>query len=169
MVTSAIVRRVLRHVFYPRWRLRATFADATLDRIEAAVRDCERRHSGELRFVIEGGLDGVAVARGLTPRARALELFSQLRVWDTAANNGVLVYVQVVDRDIEIVADRGFNGKVAQDAWDAVCRRMEEAFHAGRYEAGVLEAIAAVGSLLARHYPPAAHDADELPNRPVML
>ena len=161
--------RTVRHLFYPHARLRRVFPAAALDRIEAAIKESERTHRAELRFVIEGGLDAVPVWQGLTPRDRAVELFSQLRVWDTAENNGVLIYVQVVDRDIEIVADRGLSAAVPQSEWDAVCRRMEEAFRAGAYEAGALDAIAAVSAVLSKYFPPAAHDVDELPDRPLVL
>jgi uncharacterized membrane protein YgcG len=168
MVAPNDLRRAARHLFYLRRQLHRLFPAATLDRIEAAIRDSERRHRAELRFVVEGGLDVIPVWRGLTPRDRAIELFSQLRVWDTAENNGVLIYVQLADRDIEIVADRGL-GAVSQPEWDEICRRMEEAFHAGAYEAGALAAVSAVSAVLERDFPPAAHDADELPNRPLML
>lgn len=161
--------RAVRHLFYPRRQLRRIFGASTLDHIEAAIRDSERTHRAELRFVVEGGLDIVPVWRGLTPRDRAVELFSQLRVWDTAENNGVLIYVQMVDRDIEIVADRGLSAAVPQREWDEVCRRMEDAFRAGAYEAGALDAIKAVSTLLSRHFPPAPHDTDELPNRPLII
>lgn len=169
MVGARDVRRVARHVFYPRGRTRRLFPRQTLDRIEAAIRESERTHRAELRFVVEGGLEPLAVWRGLTPRHRAIELFSRLRVWDTAENIGVLIYVQAVDRDIEIVADRGLSGAVAQSEWEVVCRRMEDAFRAGGYETGALDAITAVSALLAHHFPPAAHDTDELPDRPLIL
>jgi uncharacterized membrane protein len=168
-MSSRDVRRVACHVFHLRSRTRRLFPRQALDRIEAAIRESERTHRAELRFVVEGGLEPLAVWRGLTPRHRAIELFSRLRVWDTAENIGVLIYVQAVDRDIEIVADRGLSGKVTQDEWEIVCRRMEDAFRAGAYEAGALDAIAAVSALLAHHFPPAAHDTDELPDRPLIL
>lgn len=168
MVAGERMRRTMRHLFFPR-RLHRLFPSGALDRIEAAIRDSERTHRAELRFVVEAGLDVLAVWRGLTPRDRAIELFSELRVWDTAENNGVLIYVQLADRDIEIVADRGLAGPVSHQEWEDICRRMEDAFRAHRYEAGALEAVAAVSRLLARHFPPAPHDIDELPNRPLIL
>lgn len=169
MVTSRDMRRVARHLFYPHRRTHTLFPRQTLDRIEAVIRESERMHRAELRFVVEGGLEPLAVWRGLTPRHRAIELFSRLRVWDTAENIGVLVYVQAVDRDIEIVADRGLSAAVPQSEWEVVCRRMEDAFRAGEYEAGALAAIAAVSAVLAHHFPPTAHDTDELPDRPLIL
>ena len=96
-------------------------------------------------------------------------MFAQLGVWDTEENSGVLIYVQLVDRRIEIVADRGIAHKVRQPEWDAVCRAMEQAFKQHRYEAGALQAIAAVTDILARHFPPGAANPNELPDKPAVL
>jgi uncharacterized membrane protein len=109
------------------------------------------------------------VLRGQSARERATEVFSNLRVWDTAHNSGVLIYVQLVDRRIEIVADRGINAKVPQPEWDAICRRMEAAFRESRYEGGALTAIGEITALLARHFPPHGDNPDELSDKPVVL
>ena len=161
--------RALRHLMAPPWRVRRAFPPHTLKAIEAAIGASERRHRGEIRFAVEGALEFLPVARGLTARDRALELFSVLKVWDTEENTGVLIYVQLVERDIEVVADRGISRLIPQHGWDGICRRMEEAFRAGRYEAGVTAGIAEVGNLLARHFPSGTANRDELPDRPVVL
>ena len=140
-----------------------------LARIEATVKQSEQQHRGELRFAIEADLDPRAVLRGITPRQRAIEVFSQLRVWDTEENSGVLIYVQLIDRDIEIVADRGINARVAQAEWDAICTRTESAFSEGRFEAGALAAIEEVTALLTRHFPARAANPNELSDKPVVL
>lgn len=163
------VGRALQHLLVPPWTVRRAFPQAALDRIEAAVKASEQRHRGEIRFAVEGALEFVAVLRGLTPRARALEVFSLLKVWDTEDNSGVLIYVQLVDRDIEIVADRGIAARIVQAEWDAICRRMEEAFKTARYEEGVVAGIAEVSELLARHFPAGGRNPGELPDRPVVL
>jgi uncharacterized membrane protein len=163
------LKRALKHLFTPAWVVRRTFAAEDLARIEAAVAASEQRHRGEIRFAVEGALDFLPVARGMTPRARALQVFSLLRVWDTEENTGVLLYLQLVDRDIEIVADRGIAHRIEQVEWDAICRRMEQAFGAGRYEDGVLSGIAEVSDVLARHFPAGAKNVDELPDAPAVL
>jgi uncharacterized membrane protein len=127
------------------------------------------KHDGELRFAVEGGMHLASLWRGQSPRGRAIELFSQLRVWDTEHNSGVLIYVQLVDRTIEIVADRGINTKVAQGSWDEICRRMESAFRRGQFEQGTLAAIDEVTALLARHFPAAGPNPNELPDKPLVL
>lgn len=107
--------------------------------------------------------------RGVTPRDRAIAVFSDLQVWDTEENTGVLVYLQLIDRDFEIVADRGINARVAQNEWDAIAARMEIDFRAGRFEDGVLAGLHDIGALLARHFPARAVNPNELPDRPVTL
>jgi len=161
--------RILKHLFAPHWIVNRAFPRRSLDAIEAAIGASEKTHDGELRFAVEAGLHPLPLWRGQTARQRALELFSALNVWDTAHNSGVLVYVQLVDRRIEIVADRGISAKVAQTEWDAICRRMEATFRAGGFERGALAAIAEITALLARHFPPLGENPNELPDRPVVL
>jgi uncharacterized membrane protein len=161
--------RALKHLFTPGWVVRRAFSQDALDRITAAIGASEKRHRGEVRFAVEGALDFLAVVRGMTPRQRALEVFSLLRVWDTEENTGVLLYLQLVDHDIEIVADRGIARLIPQAEWEAICRRMEEAFRAGRYESGVIQGIAEVSDLLARHFPAGAKNVDELADKPTLL
>jgi hypothetical protein len=162
-------KRIMRHLIAPQWLVDRKFPAATMRAIEAAIHESERVHHGELRFAAEGGLNLWLLLHGRAPRARAIEMFSQLAVWDTENNSGVLIYVQVVDRRIEIVADRGINARVGQREWEAIARRMETAFRAGRYEAGTLEGIREITMLLARHFPPSDANPDELPNAPVVL
>ncbi|MGC1387100.1 MAG: TPM domain-containing protein [Steroidobacteraceae bacterium] len=165
--------RLIKHVAATHWRTRMLFPARTLDAIEQAIRRAEQAHAGELRFVVETALTPWHVICGVTPRARALEAFAHLKVWDTELNNGVLIYVLLADRTVEIVADRGFAGRVAQSEWDAVCRLMEQHFRAGRFEAGSIAGVDAIAALLARHFPAASTRAqvshDQLPDRPTLL
>jgi len=158
--------RVLKHLLTPHWIARRAFPRRTLDAIERAIRASEQTHAGELRFVVEASLHPWPVLRGRSARHRA---HAGLRVWDTEHNSGVLVYVQLVDRRIEIIADRGISARVAQAEWESICRRMEAAFRDGRYEAGALKAIEEITAQLARHFPPLGRKRDELPDRPVVL
>ena len=161
--------RVVRHLLMPSWRVDRVFTPEVMTAIEQAVRASEARHRGEIRFAVEGGLDFPLLRHDVDTRQRAVEVFSQLRVWDTEENTGVLIYLQWVDRRVEIVADRGITRQVPQAAWDAVCRRMEAAFGEGRYGPGAVEAVRAVGELLAGPFPARPDNPDELPDRPVRL
>jgi uncharacterized membrane protein len=163
--------RWFRHTFGTRAAVHRAFPPEVLRRIEAAVDASERLHSGEIRVAIEGTLEPGEVAHGKSPRARALEVFAALGVWDTEANNGVLIYVLLADRDVEIVADRGFNGQVTAAHWAAVCDDMQREFRAGRYAEGVVAGVEDVGRIIGAVYPqrPGQRDEDQLPNRPALL
>jgi uncharacterized membrane protein len=167
------VGRLIRHAAATHWRTRRLFPSSTLDAIEQAVARAEQAHSGEIRFAIETALTPLHVWHGLSPRTRALSVFGELRVWDTEHNNGVLIYVQLADRAVEIVADRGMKGRVSAAEWEAVCRLMEAHFRAGRFELGSVAGVEAVGALLARHFPPQAGQPvdpqNQLPDRPALL
>lgn len=159
--------RTCRHLFSAGYGLRRAFNSQVLDDIEHAIRDTERQHGGELRFAIEDHLEMAQLWHDMPPRARAVDVFSFLRTWDTAQNNGVLIYVLWADHDVEIVADRGYAGRVTDEQWRAICHRMEELFAAGQPREAALEGIRAVGQLIAQHFP--AVDRNELPDRPVIL
>src|SRR6202042_3385188 len=167
------IGRLIRHATATHWRTRMLFPKATLDAIEQAIARAEQTHAGEIRFAIETALTPRHILNDVTPRAHALEVFSRLRVWDTESNNGVLIYVQLADRNVEIVADRGFQGRVSPAEWAAVCRLMEEHFRAGRFEAGSIAGVDAIGSLLTRHFPPnlkaVSQSHNQLPDRPTLL
>lgn len=163
------IARVLRHLFAAHWVTRRRFTPEVQQRIEHCIREVEGNHAGEIRFAIETALDLPELWCGLTSRQRALEVFGQLGVWDTAANNGVLIYLLRADRRVEIIADRGIAGHVLSAEWDAVCRDMEDHFRARRFAEGSEAGIRGVGRLLAKHFPNAGGDRNELPNQPVLL
>lgn len=161
--------RFFRHLFIPHWWAVRAFSPALQRRIESAIGESERRHTGELRFVVEGPMPLSALRAGQGSRARAVDVFAVHRVWDTEHNSGVLIYVQTVDHKIEIVADRGIHSRVGQDFWEAVCRRLQASFRDGQFEAGALAAIGEITNALAEHFPPGADNPNELPDRPLML
>jgi uncharacterized membrane protein len=163
------IKRWLRHLFLPPWTWRRAFPRATLDAIETAVGASEKRHGGEIRFVVENSLPALAAWRGMSGRERALDVFSTLRVWDTEHNSGVLIYLLLADHDIEIVADRGIAARVDPAAWEAIAHTMEAAFRAGDFQSGALAGIERVSELLAEHFPSPHANPDELGNRPVIL
>jgi uncharacterized membrane protein len=163
------IRRISRHLLQHHWRARQVFSQGTLDRIEQAIRQSETTHSGQVRFVVEGALDGRPLFRNQPARERALDLFSHLRIWDTEHNNGVLIYLLLADRDVEIIADRGIDTKVGTEGWERICRAMEAEFGAGQFERGVIGGIEAVSRELARHFPPGGPHPNELPDTPVVI
>jgi uncharacterized membrane protein len=161
--------RALRHLLALPGAVSRAFSDGSFDVIEQAIRRSEQMHDGEIRFAVESALEPLHLWRGKTARERAIEAFAELRVWDTERNNGVLLYLLLADRDVEIVADRGFNGKVAAEEWESVCRRMETALREGRHADAVIGGVEAVSQIIARHFPPGARARNELPDRPVTI
>ncbi|MCA1377551.1 MULTISPECIES: TPM domain-containing protein [unclassified Bradyrhizobium] len=163
------IKRIARHLVQHHWRAKQIFPQAVLDRIEQAIKRGEATHSGQVRFVVEGALDGGPLFRNQPARERALDVFSHLRVWDTAHNNGVLIYLLLADRDVEIIADRGIDAKVGAEGWETICRAMEAEFRSGRFERGVISGIEAVSRELAKHFPKQGPHANELPDAPVLM
>ena len=161
-------QRILKHLLTTHGQVTRAFPRSALNAIEKAIKASETGHAGEIRFVVEGALDGMPLFKGLSPRDRAIELFSQLRVWDTEHNNGLLIYLLLADRAVEIVADRGIHAKVGAEEWRKVCHQMETAFKQSNYEAGVVSGVRAVTQHLVRHFP-ADHHRNELSNKPVVL
>jgi uncharacterized membrane protein len=165
----AHAHRFLRHVVTDHLSVRRAFPPQALAQIEHAIAAGERTHRGQVCFAVEGALPPLRVLRKLTPRERALEVFGLLRVWDTEENAGVLIYLLLADRDVEIVADRGIDRVVDASQWQAICARMESAFGQSRFAEGAAAGIGEISALLARHFPRAAASANELPDKPVIL
>ncbi|UIF86501.1 TPM domain-containing protein [Cupriavidus sp. UYPR2.512] len=168
-MVMANIKRNAKHLLMTHWQVRRTFPRKTLLAIEQAIAGSEATHIGQLRFAVEGALSFAALVRGLSARERAIEVFSQLHVWDTEHNNGVLIYLLLADRDVEIVADRGIHARVPQDEWDAICREMEVAFRRSEYQRGVIAGIQAIGQHLERHFPARESGENELRDKPVIL
>lgn len=163
------VKRIARHLMATKWMVRRAFPGDTLTAIDKAIKESEAAHRGEIRFAVEGALHIEPLLRGQSARERAIDVFSQLRIWDTEHNNGVLIYVLLADRDVEIIADRGIHEKVGAQEWEGICRSMEAAFRQADFEGGVIRGIQAVTQHLTRHFPPIGDDRNELPDKPVVL
>jgi uncharacterized membrane protein len=163
------IKRWFLHTFMPPWRWRLAFPAAALNAIEQAVKQSEQQHRGELRFAIENALASSWVWRGMSARQRATQVFSNLRVWDTEENSGVLIYLLLADREVHIVADRSIAGRVPQSEWDEVAQVMQKAFRLGDFRRGSLEGIERITMLLATHFPPGADNPNELSNKPVIV
>ena len=163
------VSRTARHLLTLPGAVARTFPAAAMESIEKAIAAGESQHRGEIRFAAEAALDSGPLLAGQSARERAIEVFSLLRVWDTEENNGVLIYLLLADHDVEIVADRGINSRVAAGEWEQICRRMEAAFSRGAFQEGVIAGIQEVSALLARYYPARPGDRNELPNKPAIL
>jgi uncharacterized membrane protein len=161
--------RLLKHRLLDEGDAKRMLDDDALRRIEARVAASEARHAGQIRVCVEAGLPLSYLRRGATARDRAVAMFGKLGVWDTEQNSGVLIYLLLAERSIEIVADRGVGRHVDAASWQRLVATMRDAFHAGRFEAGLEQAIDGVDALLVRHFPrvEGAEPRNELPDAPV--
>lgn len=162
-------RRTVRHLLTSHWQVRRAFPKKSLDAITQAIRHSESAHDGEIRFAVESGLSGTPLYQGKSARERAIDVFSELRMWDTEHRNGVLIYLLMADRSVEIVADRGVHAKTGTPEWEKICHAMECAFHDGNYETGAIQGIQAVTHLLTKHFPASGARRNELPDEIVVL
>ena len=162
--------RMLRHRWLDDKDVANLMPSELMDRLARRVAASERRHSGEVRICVEAGLPLSYLWREAAARERALAMFGKLRVWDTEANNGVLIYLLLAERAIEIVADRGLNRHVSQEAWREIVARMSSAFREARFEDGLTQALEEVSALLVQHFPLAENqqDRNELPDEPAL-
>ena len=156
------------------WQVRKHFSETALNHIESAIAQAEATHAGEICFIVEAGLHPLEVIHKKSPKKRALELFSLFKLWDTEHNTGVLIYLLLADRDVEIVADRGIHQQVGNAEWERICHQMELQFKHGEFENGVLQGITEISAHLHSHFPvkhktSSSKKANELPNAPIIL
>lgn len=163
------IKRFLKHLFTTPACVYRHFSKAALHNIELTIQQSEHLHSGEIRFVVESALHPYALWHKQSPKQRALELFAQLGIWDTAHNNGVLIYLLLADRDVEIIADRGLHNHVGLSGWETICRVMEHEFRQGQFEAGVIYGIEQTSHLLSQHFPAHGLNPNELSDKPLIL
>ena len=163
------LRRFWRHIVMNPVAARRAFPPATLDAIGQEVSEQEKRHRGEIRFVVEAELTTGHLWREVGSRDRARELFAQYGVWNTEENTGVLIYVMLADRRVEVVADRGITALVPDERWQSICRTMESHFREGRFQEGAIAGIRSVSDELAGHFPARGDNPNELPDRPIMI
>jgi uncharacterized membrane protein YgcG len=167
------IKRIMQHLVFTDWQLCCAFNSQCLNAIQQAIHSHEHHHQhrqgGEIRFAVEGGLNGISVIKGQTSRERAIEVFSQLKVWDTQHNNGILIYVLLADHAVEIIADRGIHALVSEATWSTICHDMQTAFAQSAFQKGALSGIAAVNDVINAYFPLNESGVNSLPDAPVVL
>ncbi len=163
------MNRFFKHLLTTRAAARRAFPAQSLKAIENRIVEGEKSHRAEMRVIIESALPMEAIREKTTPRKRALDLFGRYRIWDTEDNCGVLIYINLADRQVEIVADRGIAGKIPPAEWDNTCKTMTSGFAQGRFEESTLDALFTINRLLTQHFPLTGSRENQLPDNPVLL
>lgn len=157
----------LKHLWSDRADIRHVLDAPALARLEARISASEAHHSGEIRLCVEAALPWRYLRDGASPRDRALSIFSKLRVWDTEHNNGVLVYLLLADRAIEIVADRALHRHIDPGQWQALIDAMQPLLRRGQHEAALQNTLVALDEALHHWFPVTAdqRNPNELSDR----
>jgi uncharacterized membrane protein len=166
---SMNISRIIKHLLYPPWFVRFKFPPASLHKIEASIQQSEAQHSGEIRFAVESSLGFFQLLQGTPCIDRGIDVFSELRIWDTDQNNGVLIFLLLADRKVEIIADRGLNNEIAESEWRHICQQMENSFRKHEFETGIIDGITEITQLLIKHSPIQEKKSNELSNKPVII
>ncbi|MBL8520888.1 MAG: TPM domain-containing protein [Betaproteobacteria bacterium] len=163
------LKRFLRHVWMSPIQRNRMFPQTTLDAIQKVIAAGETTHRGEIRFVVEAELTAGQLWANISSRQRAIDVFSELRVWDTEENIGVLLYVLLADRKVEIVADRGIDRRVGAERWRAICKEIELRYRRGEFLEGTRIGIEKISAELAHAFPAQGENPNELPDKPVVM
>jgi uncharacterized membrane protein len=163
------ISRLFRHLFTTTAAGKRAFPAPALKAIQAAIAKGEKAHRAQMRLIVEPSLPVFDVLDGASSRQRARELFAHYRIWDTEENCGILIYINLADRKVEIIADRGVGRIIDAGEWQAACRTMTRDFARGEYRASVIAAIEQLNDLLRQRFPADGPNANELPNRPLII
>jgi uncharacterized membrane protein len=162
-------KRVLKHVMTTSAAGRRAFPEATLKAIEEAIWQGEQIHGAEVRLIVEPALSMESLCKNVSNRQRALDLFAEYGIWDTEENCGVLIYVNLAERHVDIVADRNAGRKIEPGQWQAICTTMTQGFASGNYHDSTLAAIETLNELLRKHFRPTNGRPNQLPDTPIIL
>lgn len=161
--------RFFRHLFTTSAAGRSVFPPDALRAIEACISEGETCHDAEVRLIIEHSLPVSLVLKKVSPRQRAIELFSRYRIWDTERNSGILIYVNLADRKVEIIADRGVDRLVAAVEWQALCQTVTRGFAKGAFLESMLAALAQLNAMLRERLPSRGDHPNQLPDKPLVI
>ena len=137
-------------VFVPVLHSRWLTAEAR-KRLTKKVSEAEIGHRGEVFLIIENALP-IQAEYHSNARERAVDLFSDYRVWDTEENTGVLIYVNVCEQSLDIIADRGISAHVSPTVWRAMCDKAVAGIANRKVEESLTDLLDEVGQLLRQYY-----------------
>ena len=163
------LKRAFRHLFTTSRAGKKAFPETTLQAIQEVITAGEKLHRAEVQLIVEPSLPLSEIWEGTSSRERAIELFSTHRIWDTEENSGILIYIDLADHQVEIVADRGIDHITTSDEWRSICQTMTSGFAQGNYHDSAIAALKLLNDILHDHLPDLEGQPDQLPNRPIIL
>jgi uncharacterized membrane protein len=164
------LKRAWRHLTTTRVEGKRLFPPETLTTIQSMIAAGEATHRAEVRVIVEPSLTLNEVLSGMTSRQRASELFTLYRIWDTDENCGVLIYINLADHQVEIIADRGLTKRILPDDWQYICTTMTNGFAQDEYHDSVIAGLRQLNALLKRRFPDASSTQfDQLSDLPILL
>lgn len=163
------LKRAFRHLFTTNRAGKQAFPETTLQVIQEVITAGEKLHRAEVQLIVEPSLPLSEIWAGTSSRERAIELFSLHRIWDTEENSGILIYIDLADHQVEIIADRGINHVTTGEEWESVCQAMTRGFAQGNYHDSVVASLKLLNQILHEHLPDTENLPNQLPNRPIVL
>jgi uncharacterized membrane protein len=146
--------------------LKDFLSDHDLQRISHKISEIEKNTSGEIRLCIK--INRGFLERKFTPRELAMNEFFSLKMDKTRDKTGVLIFILFKERKFEIVADEGINSKIPAERWNDITASIVHEFKNENYLQGILNAVARIGEVLTREFPPSPDDKDELENEVII-
>ena len=162
-------KRLWRHLTTSQASGRRAFPKDVLADIQKTIAEGEQLHRAEVRIIIEPAMPLGELLDDLHPRARARMLFSDYRIWDTEENCGVLIYLNLADHQVEIVADRGVGRLVQPEEWQAICDTMTEHLKRGAFRDSTIAALGQLNTLLHQKLPATGERVNQLSDKPIFL
>jgi len=169
MKIRSALTRCLRHMFTTGFAVRRAFPKPTLEAIQASIASGEKIHRAQVRLAIEPALALPDLLHGMSARQRARDLFAHYRIWDTEENCGILIYINLADHKVEILADRAVGRALGANEWRQICNTMTQGFSEGKFHESTLAGLQQLNNLLGTNFPSSGSTSNELSNRPLIL
>ena len=167
-IVQPSLKRWLKHLFFLPASKRF-FDIQDQHAIAEAVTLAEQGHIGEIQVVIEAYIPA-SHAYYQNTFLRAKQLFAELGVWDTELNSGILLYINLCEKKVEILVDRGIKTATSDEKWQQICESIVSLMKQKQYRDAVLHGVGEIGEILNKYYDYQQQvNQNELTNAPILL
>ncbi len=157
-----MVINLFKYLFYFGKTAKSAFPESDLKKIEEAIANSEINHRAEICFACETKLGFWDYLKSVNSRERALQVFSDMKVWDTIENNGLLIYILLAERKVEIILDRKIIEQTSQEEWLRITKDMEKGLAKKDYLKSVVFALEEASLVLEKCFPVRMDNPNEL-------